>query len=249
MKARLATALSIAGVVVTGGAAFAMNSSLLDTTSTAQGSPALATVVALEQSSAVVDSGAGLPGATAPSGAVVSASQVAESVTATPAQPKSPTATTAPTTLKPLSMAPDTTTAQTSPSAPLSTTVSTTAPAPAPAVRQFDVDGVGSIFVTVNGSQLGLDRVVVAPGSGYAVTNKYVSGDTVRVTLTSPARTVEFSARLANGEIVAAISDPTSALLPPPRRYDDDDHDDDEDDEHEEREHEEGEHDRENDDD
>lgn len=245
MKARLATALSIAGVVVTGGAAFAMNSSILDTTSTAQGSPALATVVAVD-ASGYVDTTTAPSGAPAPSGAIVSASQVAESMTMAPARPPLPTATTTPATLKPLSLVPGTTAGETessTSSAPAPTMAPTTAPAATPTVRQFDVAGVGSVFVTVSGPQLGLDRIVITPGSDYVVTNKYVSGDTVRITLTSPTRTVEFSARLANGEIVAAISDPTSALLPPPRRYDDDD------DDHEEREHEEREHDREDDDD
>ena len=250
MKARLATALSIAGIVVTGGAAFAMNSSILDTDSTAQGSPALATVVALDAATTVVDATTTLPVLPpASSGAVVSASQVAESISATPAQPKPATATKGPEMLKPLALAPDTTSVDRStPAQPTTTEPSapSTSPAPAPVVRQFNVEDFASIFLTVNGTQLAIDRVVIVPGSPYSVSNKYVSGDTVRITLSSSARAVEFSARLTNGEIVAAVSDPTSALLPPPRRHDDDDDDDDE--EHEEREHDDD-HDREDDDD
>ena len=262
MKARLATALSVVGVVVTGGAAFAMNSSILDTDSTAQGSPALAAVVAVDPAVAVADAATIIPTADAPV-AVASAGVVAEAVAALPS-PSAPVDTKKrPESLRPLALTPDTTgasvvstppavgTATTSPVAPAtSTTAPTTSAAPStPVVRQFNVEDFASVFLTVNGTQLGIDRIALAPGSPYTVSNKYVSGDTVRITLASPARTVEFSARLSNGEIVAAVSDPTSALLPPPRREDHDDDDEHEerehDDEHEDREH----HDREDDDD
>ena len=244
MKARLATALSVVGVVVTGGAAFAMNSSILDTDSTAQGSPALATVVAVDPTLALVGTTTVMPTTDSPA-AVVSAGALAESVTAASSPSKPGTTSKEDGPLRPLALPsqnPDTitdpTTATTAPS-PSST------PSTGPVVRQFNVEDFATIFLTVNGSQLGIDRVTVTPGSPYTVSNKYVNGDTVRITLASPTRTVEFSARLSNGEIVAAVSDPTSALLPPPRRHDDDDDDDDE---HEEREHDDD-HDREDDDD
>lgn len=248
MKARLATALSIAGIVVTGGAAFAMNSSILDTDSTAQGSPALATVVAVDPVALV--SGTGTPTAVAPalSGATASASQIAESMTM---EPKATDTKVASETLKPLALAPGTATATPPSTAEASSPppTATSTSAPAPVVRQFNVEDFATIFLTANGTQLIIDRVVLAPGSPYTVSNKYVSGDTVRITLASPSRTVEFSARLTNGEIVAAISNPTSALLPPPRYHDDDDHEEREHDEdHEEREYDED-HDREDDDD
>ena len=75
MKAGLATSLSIAGVLATGGAALVLNSSILDTESAAKGSPALATVVGLETQSGIMPLG---DGAAPRSAAELSASGVAD---------------------------------------------------------------------------------------------------------------------------------------------------------------------------
>ena len=72
--------------------------------------------------------------------------------------------------------------------------------------------------------------IAITPGSGYKVTNQFSNdGDDVRITLTSPTRAIEFSARLVNGQIMAAVSTPSSGNLNPPRprHEDDDDHNDD----------------------
>ena len=91
--------------------------------------------------------------------------------------------------------------------------------------------------MSLNGRTLTVKSVVVTPGSPYKVTNTYTrDGDDVRITLASPARTIEFSARLINGQIVAAVNNPVSGNLPPRPPHDDEDDDDDHDEEeHDER--------------
>jgi hypothetical protein len=137
---------------------------------------------------------------------------------------------------------------------------STVASPPAPVEKAFQVEDIAIITLNLNGRTLTVKSVVVTPGSLYKVTNTFSNdGNDVRITLASPTRTIEFSARVINGQIVAAVGNPASGNLPPrpPREDDDDDDDDDERDErpaparrtedrnHEDRDHEE----RENDDD
>lgn len=262
MKAGLATSLSIAGVLATGGAALVLNSSILNTESSAKGSPAFATVVGLEAQGGVTPLG---DGATPASIAELSANGVADLITGdsqpmtnpvvVPPRISSPTAAPA---------APSNgTTSEGAPSpaaatggvkqaqANLTATEATVAPAPpttapaaapptsaAPSVeKQFKVGDAATITLLINGTKLLVKDIAITPGSGYKVTNQMSrDGDDVRITLASPTRTLEFSARLVNGQIMAAVSAPSSGNLtppPPPRRHDDD-HD--EDDEHEERE-------------
>lgn len=295
MKAGLATSLSIAGVLATGGAALVLNSSILDTESSAKGSPAFATVVGIEAQGGITPLG---DGATPGSVAELSAQGVADLVTGQGA----PLA-------EPLVIAPQTESATTTPGsqsntaasgsgsssangaaagssggikqtqANLAATETTEAPSPtsvapapttsapvvapttipvppaptttaAPSVeKQFKVGDAATITLVINGTKLLVKDIAITPGSGYNVTNQTSrDGDDVRITLTSPTRVLEFSARLVNGQVVAAVSAPSSGNLtppPPPRRHDDDG--DERDDEHEGREHEERE--REHDDD
>jgi len=271
MKAGLATSLSIAGVLATGGAALVLNSSILDTESSAKGSPAFATVVGIEAQGGITPLG---DGATPGSVTELSAQGVADLVTGEGAPladplavaPGSATATTSPT------AQPSATTAAAGSSsagggsagssgaikqtqANLAATETTEAPAPttsapvaapttapvapstttAPNIEKlFKVGDAATITLVTNGTKLLVKDIAITPGSGYKVTNQTSrDGDDVRITLASPTRVLEFSARLVNGQVVAAVSAPSSGNLtpPPPRRHDDD--------EHEEREHEE----------
>jgi hypothetical protein len=285
MKAGLATSLSIAGVLITGGAALALNSSILDTESAAKGSPALATVVGLEAQGGITPLGDGNASATV-SG--LSATGVADVISGeenpvespmsvaseTPAVTATPTTATDATgavvspknqgtsgaikqTQAGISATESTVETSPSTSAPTNTPITvppvappTTSPTPttstAPSTeKQFRVGDAATITLVASGSKLLVKDIAIVPGSGYKVTNQTSrDGDDVRITLTSPARTIEFSARLVNGQIMAAVGSPSSGNLNPPRppHHDDDDderreHDEDEEREHNDREH------------
>lgn len=292
MKAGLATSLSIAGVLATGGAALVLNSSILDTESAAKGSPAFATVVGLETQSGVMPLGGGAaprsatelsasgvadvltgdqPTLEAPvevasdaSPATASASSAQEGSSATTST-KTPGATNASSgaikqtqanvsaTESTVETIPSTTTPAPTPTSTVPAPNPTTTVAPTPTTvpvteKQFKVADVATITLTINGNRLLVKSVVFVAGSDYKVTNQTSrDGDDVRITLASPTRAIEFSARLVNGQIMAAVSSPSSGNLNPPRppHHDDDDDDD-------EREHDgehEREHEREHDDD
>lgn len=285
MKAGLATSLSIVGVLATGGAALVLNSSILNTESSAKGSPAFATVVGLEAQGGVTPLG---DGATPGSVAELSANGVADLITGND-----------PPMVNPIVVSPSVSSAVAAPSAQSNGSTSGTAPstagatgaatggikqaqanlaatettdvaspttvAPAPTItapganptttvapnieKQFKVGDAATITLVINGTKLLVKDIAITPGSGYKVTNQMSrDGNDVRITLTSPTRMLEFSARLVNGQIMAAVSAPSSGNLtppPPPRRHHDDD------DDHEEREHDENheEREREHDDD
>lgn len=285
MKAGLATSLSIVGVLATGGAALVLNSSILNTESSAKGSPAFATVVGLEAQGGVTPLG---DGATPGSVAELSANGVADLITGND-----------PPMVNPIVVSPSVSSAVAAPSAQSNGSTSGTASstagatgaatggikqaqanlaatettdvaspttvAPAPTItapganptttvapnieKQFKVGDAATITLVINGTKLLVKDIAITPGSGYKVTNQMSrDGNDVRITLTSPTRMLEFSARLVNGQIMAAVSAPSSGNLtppPPPRRHHDDD------DDHEEREHDENheEREREHDDD
>ena len=282
MKAGLATSLSIAGVLITGGAALALNSSILDTDSATKGAPALATVVGLDaqggvtplgdvdasvtatglSANSVVDAINGEPNQLA-SPAVLAAGTpvIPETATTTPAAagaanpPKNQSASGA---IKQTQagIAATESTLESSPSTSTPTDTPVTVPPVAPPTsvapsteKQFKVGDAATITLVASGSKLLVKDIAIVPGSGYKVTNQTSrDGDDVRITLTSPTRTIEFSARLVNGQIMAAVGSPSSGNLNPPRppHHDDDDHDGDERREHDEdekREHHEDEHD------
>lgn len=293
MKAGLATSLSIAGVLATGGAALVLNSSILDTESSAKGSPAFATVVGLQSDSGVMPLGGD---ATTGSAAELSANGVADVISGdqspmvapvevsggTQSAPASTSTaqsagTTTPSAKTPAANggqtgaikqtqaavaatettvldSPSTTAApvaptSTSPTTPPTTTVGSPTTSVPATEKQFKVGDAATITLVVNGTKLLVKDIVITPGSGYKVTNQVSrDGDDVRITLTSPTRAVEFSARLVNGQIMAAVSTPSSGNLNPPRPPHHDD--DDDDDEHHEREHDDDDdHEREHDDD
>lgn len=289
MKAGLATSLSIAGVLATGGAALVLNSSILDTESSAKGSPAFATAVGIEAQGGITPLG---DGATLGSVTELSAEGVASLVTGDGVPLANPvviasgatSATTSPSTQStaaasgsgsssssstvagspgPIKQtqagraATETTDAPSSTSLVLPTTtarpVSPTTTAAPNVEKQFKVGDAATITLVVSGTKLLVKDIAITPGSGYKVTNQMSrDGDDVRITLTSPIRVLEFSARLVNGQVVAAVSAPSSGnLTPPPPRHHDDDDDHDEFEERKEREHEEDreEHEREHDDD
>jgi len=270
MKAGLATSLSIASVLATGGAALVLNSSILDTASTTKGSPALATVVGLN------DQATGIGTADAATGGPVTASGLADVVNGVeaplsvddpaPLVAAGSTATSPNTTTAvkqngnadasqavgqnaaDLTVDEPTTTVGSSPSTiPTTSPTITVAPTTTNAARvdkQFKIDGVATVTLTAENGKLSVKSVEIMAGSGYKVGNQYShDGDDVRITFTSSSRTVEFSARLVRGQIVAAIGNPRNGnLMPPPgddrERHERDEHDGD----HEE-------HERENDDD
>lgn len=221
MKAGLATSLSMVGVLATGAAALALNSSILDTASTTKGSPALATVVGLNGQTAGIDP------ATATGGSVT-ANGLADVVNGVEA---------------PLSVDEPTTTTDPAPTTPSSTI------APATTItavdKQFTINGVATVTLTATNGTLSVKAIDLVSGSGYKVANQFShDGDDVRITFTSPTRTVEFSARLVRGQILAAVGNPRNGnLMPPPpgdnhERHEREEHDGDRE-----------EHERENDDD
>lgn len=329
MKPGLATSLSIVGVLATGGAALALNSSILDTESSAKGSPAFATVVGVGTQSGIMPLG---DGATPGSVAEFSAEGVADVINGSPETPlanpvvkivESGVLDAAPTTTAPtVNSTPSTasasasasasgqdssrvkqnqasqsvsqSTSTTSPSAAPSTTAPTITvpsgesdrhdddgahrrddrlrpgPPPAPLTpapttlvappvppsttvagpvdKQFKIADVATITLTVNGTQLNVKQVLVTQGSAYKVTSQRATdGGEIRITLASPTNAVEFSARLVNGQIMAAVSSPSSGNLNPPRPPRE--RDKDEDDDHEDGEHHERERDHDDDDD
>jgi hypothetical protein len=234
MKSGIATSLSIAGVLLAGGSALALNSSVLQDSTTVRGTPALAATVSADLLNTVNG------GITALGDVDVAVDPVTTTVADAPSTPVAPT----------------TSVAAPTPSVPSSSVASP----PAPVEKAFQVEDIAIITLNLNGRTLTVKSVVVTPGSLYKVTNTYShDGDDVRITLAAPTRTIEFSARVINGQIVAAVGNPASGNLPPrpPRDDDDDDDDEDERDErpaparrtedrnHEDRDHEE----RENDDD
>ena len=238
MKAGLATSLSIAGVLATGGAALVLNSSILDTASTAKGSPALATVVGLtDQTGAATNDNTGAQGSVTASGLadVVSGVEAPLSVDspsaslvpagnssaaskpvaadgAVPAegsqsvqQKQATVAVDEPTTTV---VNPTTTAAPTAPTTSLPVAVD----------KQFRIDGIATITLTATNGKLAVKSIDIVAGSGYSVGKQYShDGDDVRIAFTSASRTIEFSARVMNGQIVAAIGNPGNGNLMPPR--------------------------------
>jgi hypothetical protein len=258
MKPGIATSLSIAGVLLAGGAALALNSTVLQASSTVRGTPALAAVApASANAGQITPIGQISPSAVADAMVATTSPQTKKSGTddsdavTTDSSVPTPATTIAPSPTGP---------AMSIPPEPRLPAPRLPAPRPplTPVDKIFQVEDFASITVTASGRTLSVKSVVFSPDSQYTVTNQtspdYTSTtqDHVRVVMTSASRTVVFSARLMDGQVVAAISDPSSANLPP-RRYHDDDDDDREDEEHErreEREHEDENHEeRENDDD
>jgi hypothetical protein len=221
MKSGIATSLSIAGVLLAGGSALALNSSVLQDSTTVRGTPALAATVSADGLNTV-------------NGGITALGDVDTAVAQTPSiQAKSvaevvadPTTTTVADTPN-IPVAPTTSVAAPTPSVPPSTVASP----PAPVEKAFQVEDIAIITLNLNGRTLTVKSVVVTLGSLYKVTNTFSNdGNDVRITLASPTRTIEFSARVINGQIVAAVGNPASGNLPPrPPREDDDDDDDDED--------------------
>jgi len=217
MKSGIATSLSIAGVLLAGGSALALNSSVLQDSTTVRGTPALAATVSADGINTVnggitalgdVDTAAAQsPVVPANSVANVIADPTTTTVAATPNIPVAPT----------------TSVAAPTPSVP----PSTDARPPAPVEKAFQVEDIAVITLSLNGRTLTVKSVVVTPGSLYKVTNTYShDGDDVRITLAAPIRTIEFSARVINGQIVAAVGNPASGNLPPrPSRDDEDERD------------------------
>jgi hypothetical protein len=223
MKSGLATSLSLAGVLLAGGSALALNSSVLQNSSTVRGTPALAATVSAT-------------GADTANGGITALGDIDTAAAQTPSvQAKSvadvivdPTTTVADT--PSTSVAP--TTSVGAPTPQPSVPSSTVASPPATVEKAFQVEDIAVITLNLNGRTLTVKSVAVTPGSPYKVTNTYShDGDDVRITLASPTRTIEFSARVINGQVVAAISNPTSGNLPPRPPHDDDDEEDDDHDE------------------
>ncbi|MCX6529082.1 MAG: hypothetical protein NTZ76_03040 [Actinobacteria bacterium] len=227
MKSGLATSLSIAGVLLAGGSALALNSSVLQDSSTVRGAPALAATVSADALNAANGGITALGAADAATAPAVEANGVVDVIT----DPTTTTVADAPGT----PVAPTTSVATPAPAPAPSIPTSTVARPPATVEKAFQVEDIAVITLSLNGRTLTVKSVVVTPGSPYKVTNTYTrDGDDVRITLASPARTIEFSARLINGQIVAAVNNPVSGNLPPRPPHDDEDDDDDEE-EHNER--------------
>jgi len=225
MKSGLATSLSIAGVLLAGGSALALNSSVLQNSTTVRGTPALAASVSANGSDTANGGVTPLGNsdtATTPQTPSVQAKGLADVIV-------DPTTTVAET--PSTSVVPTTSVVAPEPSVPSSTVASP----PATVEKAFKVENIAIITLNLNGRTLTVKSVEFTAGSLYKVTNTYTrDGDDVRITLASPARTIEFSARLINGQIVAAVNNPVSGNLPPRPPHDDEDDDDDEE-EHSER--------------
>lgn len=265
MKAGLATSLSIAGVLATGGAALVLNSSILDTSSTAKGTPALATVVGLNDQSGVAALGnENAQGAVTASGLADVVNGIEDPlsvdnptpgrVAASDANVVADASTTTTTTArdgargveqKQVGVAVDeSTTTLIGQSSPTSTP-----PETATVDKQFSIAGVATVTLTATNGKLSVKSIAIVAGSGYRVARQYShDGDDIRITFTSATRTIEFSARMLNGNIVAAIGNPGNGNLTPPQRPGDADRERHEREEHEDHEDHE-EHEREGDDD
>jgi hypothetical protein len=219
MKSGLATSLSIAGVLLAGGSALALNSSVLQSSSTVRGTPALAATVSangIDTANGGITPLGNSEAATNPAAPAVQAKGVADVVT----DPTTTTVADSPST----SVAPTTSVAAPTPSVP----PSTVARPPATVEKAFQVENIAVITLNLNGRTLTVKSVEFTSGSFYKVTNTFShDGDDVRITLASPTRTIEFSARLINGQIVAAVGNPASGNLPPRPPHGDDDGDDD----------------------
>jgi len=214
MKSGIATSLSIAGVLLAGGSALALNSSVLQDSSTVRGTPALAATVSADGLNTVNGGVTPLGNFDAATDPAVQTKGVADVIV----DPTTTTLADSPST----SVAPTTSVAAPTPSVP----PSTVAGPPAPVEKAFQVEDIAVITLKLNGRTLTVKSVVVTPGSLYKVTNTYShDGDDVRITLASPTRTIEFSARLINGQIVAAVGNPASGNLPPRPSRDDEDED------------------------
>jgi hypothetical protein len=230
MKSGLATSLSIAGVLLAGGSALALNSSVLQDSSTVRGAPALAATVSADALNTANDGITAL-------GAADAANAPAVAAKGNPEVAADPTTATTVADAPGTPLAPTTSVATPAPAPAPSIPSSTVANPPATAEKAFQVEDIAVITLSLNGRTLTVKSVAVTPGSPYKVTNTYTrDGDDVRITLASPARTIEFSARLINGQIVAAVNNPVSGNLPPRPPHDDEDDDDDHDEEeHDER--------------
>jgi len=216
MKSGIATSLSIAGVLLAGGSALALNSSVLQDSPTVRGTPALAATVSADGLNTVNG------GITALGDVDTAASQTpsiqAKGVADVIADPTTTTVADIPNT----PVAPTTSVAAPIPSVP----PSTDARPPVSVEKAFQVEDIAIITLNLNGRTLTVKSVVVTSGSLYKVTNTFSNdGDDVRITLAAPTRTIEFSARVINGQIVAAVGNPASGNLPPRPSRDDEDED------------------------
>jgi len=219
VKPGLATFLSLVGVLATGGAALALNSSILDTESSTKGSPASATVVGIRTQSGVTSLG---DGATSGSVTEFSAEGLADAINGSPETPLG----------SPLVdiVESEAEGSYTTPTEPLSTDAPD---APSRLVeKQFKIADIATVTLKVVDGLLIVKDVAIAPDSTYQATDHRTNIDgEIRITLASPSSAVEFSARLVNGQIMAAVSTPSSGHVNPPRsRREDDDDDDDDDD-------------------
>ena len=222
MKSGLATSLSLAGVLLAGGSALALNSSVLQNSSTVRGTPALAATVSATGAD-TANGGITALGNTDAAVAAQNPSVQAKGVADVIVDPTTSVADTPSTSVVP-------TTSVVAPTPQPSVPSSTVASPPATVEKAFQVEDIAVITLNLNGRTLTVKSVAVTPGSPYKVTNTYShDGDDVRITLASPTRTIEFSARVINGQVVAAISNPTSGNLPPRPPHDDDDEEDDDD--------------------
>lgn len=218
MKSGLATSLSIAGVLLAGGSALALNSSVLQNSTTVRGTPALAASVSANGSDTANGGVTPLGNsdtATTPQTPSVQAKGLADVIV-------DPTTTVAET--PSTSVVPTTSVVAPEPSVPSSTVASP----PATVEKAFQVENIAIITLNLNGRTLTVKSVEFTAGSLYKVTNTFShDGDDVRITLASPTRTIEFSARVINGQVVAAVGNPGSGNLPPRLPHGDNDGDND----------------------
>ena len=204
MKTSFVTTLSIVGVLATGGAAFAANSTVLDFALTpVQGPPLLAEAIVPVTNRSIES--------TATGGAVV----VVATTVLGPTVSTTPTATTVPfgdltvgpTTSIVVPVTPTTTVAP-SPGTTVAPSPGTTV-APAPVQFSYTIAGVGIITLKQSATSLSVVSVAPVPGWAFEIKDKFNSGQVrgtrIEVEFENGKKSVEFRAELLDGRVIAAV--------------------------------------------
>ena len=224
MKTSIATAVSIAGVLVAGGAAFAVNSHVMDPSAPNSNMAAPATFGSTPSGVAGI---AGTTTTDVPAAGSVS-KDGSGALSPTPIAAASPTEST---------VSPATTSA---PAAPVVSVPETTVSAPSLSTT-FKVGTSGTVIASAIAGVVTIDSV--SPAKGWTATRPRPVANGVEVDFTSSSTRVDFIVRLDNGKLSGSVNsraiDDDDRWDNPRHRDDDDDDDEHEDHEdHEDREHE-----------
>ena len=190
IKTSLVTTLSMVGVLATGGAAFAANTTVLDSImSSVQSSPRLAEA---EEEAIVLFADLSIESSV--TGRVVVVDTVVDTTVLDPTVSSVPTGTTLPVTELPISS-----TTSVAPAVTSATTV-----APASVQIAYNVAGVG--IITLKQDATSLKVVSVKPVSGWTYEAKNEYATRVEIEFENGNKSVKFRAELLDGRVIAAVS-------------------------------------------